>query len=177
VKTPRTMESDFSAALSPQQGYQGGGGVYFFSLDASSAIAVELGCKVYNLPYYNALMKLSYDGDWYHYQSVRMHAGQEQIGFKASYRPTGPVVYSQPGSLEAFLTERYCLLLTHQGTICRGDVHHSPWPLQPAEAKIEINMLGKKHGFDLASEAPLLHYSQHLDTLEWPLTFYHRQKI
>jgi uncharacterized protein len=165
VKIPRTAESDSSA----------GGGVYFFSLDCNKAVAVELGCKVYQLPYYNSLMKLAVDGEWNHYQSVRLHAGEEQLGFKGSYRPIGPVSYSQPGSLEAFLTERYCLLLTHRGTIRRGDVHHTPWPLQPAEAKIDINMMAKKFDFDLTSEAPIIHYSKHLDTIEWPLTTYYRR--
>jgi hypothetical protein len=175
VKTPHTLESDFTAVTSPNDKQPGGGGVYFFSLDCNNALAVELGCKVYQLPYYNALMKLAVKDEWRHYQSVRLHAGQEQLGFKASYRPIGPITYSQPGSLEAFLTERYCLLLTHEGTIRRGDVHHKPWPLQPAEAKIEINMIAEKFGFDLTSEEPLLHYSQHLDTIEWPLTTYFRQ--
>jgi uncharacterized protein YqjF (DUF2071 family) len=180
VKTPRTAEADLAAAAvsndsAGRAGQQGGGGVYFFSLDCSNAVAVELGCKVYQLPYYNALMKLATDGGWHHYQCVRLHAGEEQLKFKASYREIGPVIYSQPGSLEAFLTERYCFLLSHQGTICRGDVHHKPWPLQAAEAKIDMNTMASKFSFDLSSEEPILHYSKHLDTVEWPLTTYYRK--
>jgi uncharacterized protein YqjF (DUF2071 family) len=184
VKTPRTAEGDFAARartiLAPDAAGRGpeqnGGGVYFFSLDCNNAVAVEIGCKVYKLPYYNALMKLAIDReDWHHYQCVRLHEGEEQLKFKASYRPTGDVEYSKPGSLEAFLTERYCLLLSHEGNIHRGDVHHRPWPLQACEAKIDFNMMAKKFDFDLSGE-PILHYSKHLDTLEWPLTKYVRQR-
>ena len=57
----------------------GQGGVYFFSLDCSNPIAVEIACKAYHLPYYNALMKMSKSADQnqseeVHYQSVRIHA-------------------------------------------------------------------------------------------------------
>jgi len=179
VKTPRTAESDAVAQnLAPDSAsaWTGGGGVYFFSLDCNKAVAVELGSKVYKLPYYNALMKLAIEDEWHHYQCVRLHEGEEQLKFKASYRPTGPIAYSQPGSLEAFLTERYCFLLSHEGTIRRGDVHHRPWPLQAAEAKIDMNEMAGKFGFDLGSSEPLLHYSRHLDTAEWPLTTYYRQQ-
>ncbi|MBS1990594.1 MAG: DUF2071 domain-containing protein [Cyanobacteria bacterium SZAS LIN-2] len=144
-------------------------GVYFFSLDASNPVAVEVACKVYHLPYFNALMKSQQDGEWIHYQSVRLHEGEEQLKFKASYRPVGDVYTSEVGSLDAFLTERYCLLLVHKDVIRRGDIHHVRWPLQKAEAKIEINEIAKKYAFDLQSSEPILHYSHHIDTVEWPL--------
>jgi len=147
----------------------GHGGVYFFSLDASNFVAVEVANRTFHLPYYNALMKSVKDGDWIHYQSVRVHQGEEQYKFKASYRPTGPVMSSLPGSLDAFLTERYCLLLTHEGRLHRGDVHHVRWPLQQCEAKIEINTMGQKYGFDFESAEPIVHYAHHIDTVEWAL--------
>jgi uncharacterized protein len=152
-----------------RDGQAGQGGVYFFSLDCNNPVAVEVARKAYFLPYYNALMKMSKVSDEIHYQSVRIHAGEPQLKFQASYRPVGPVFYSQPGSLESFLTERYCLLLTSGGTIKRGDIHHPQWPLQQAEADIQINTMGEKYSFDFSSEAPILHYAQHVDTVEWPL--------
>ena len=149
---------------------KGDGGVYFFSLDCNNPVAVEVARKIYFLPYYNAQMKMSKRGDEIDYQSVRLHAGEAALKFQGTYRPTSNVFYSQPGSLESFLTERYCLLLSRNGKICRGDIHHQQWPLQTAEATIVLNEIGEKYGFDFESEAPILHFSQHIDTVEWPLT-------
>jgi len=171
VKDPRMIITQTVPGATPRDVHKGDGGVYFFSLDCSNPVAVEIACKLYHLPYYNALMGMRLEGEIVHYESVRRHAGSAQIRFKGSYKPAGPVTYSQPGSLEAFLTERYCLLLTHNGVIYRGDIHHKPWPLQAAEAEIEINMLGASYGFDFQSTAPILHYSKHIETIEWPLRF------
>jgi len=150
----------------PRNGHRG---VYFFSLDASNFVAVEVANKTFHLPYYNALMKSVKDGDWIHYQSVRVHQGEVQYKFQASYRPIGAAMSSLPGSLDEFLTERYCLLLVHEGRLRRGDVHHVRWPLQQCEAKIEINTMGEKYGFDFESEKPIVHYAHHVDTVEWAL--------
>ena len=150
-------------------------GVYFFSLDASNKIAVQIARAWYHLPYFDAKMHLTKilnkdddKSDWIKYDSTRS-GGNGTNDFKASYRPIGPVEYSKPGSLEAFLTERYCLyVLDSRGKVCRGDIHHKQWPLQKAEALIEKNSMGAQYDFDF-SQAPLLHFAKYIETIEWPI--------
>lgn len=144
-------------------------GVYFFSLDASNSIAVFVAKVWYHLPYFRAKMTQSLDErGWLHYNSTRYGVTNESA-FKASYRASEGIELSGSGSLEAFLTERYCLYtVAPDGFTYRGDIHHRQWPLQKAEAKIEINTMGKPYGFDF-SGPPILHFSSHLETIEWPL--------
>lgn len=158
------------------------GGVYFFSLDAANPVAVAIARALFHLPYYNAAMtqKLELAAEpggcqqsqfkWISYESRRTHAGAEALCFKGRYRPLGPIEPAQKGSLEAFLTERYCLYTCDgQGRVFRGNIHHEPWPLQRAEAEIAVNTMGEPYGFDL-SGPPLLHYAETIDTVEWPLS-------
>jgi uncharacterized protein YqjF (DUF2071 family) len=92
--------------------------------------------------------------------------------FKARYRGLGPtrkLAESQSGSLEYFLTERYCLFSKNSaGQVVRVDVHHIPWPLEEAEAEIEQNDLATGFGIDLPNIEPVLHYSRRLAVYLWP---------
>jgi len=74
-----------------------------------------------------------------------------------------------PGSLEHWLTERYCLYTVLHGRVYRAEIHHPQWPLQDAEAEIQINTMAAAAGIELSSATPLLHYSKKLDVLIWPL--------
>ena len=151
----------------------GQAGVYFFSLDAANPLAVEVARRWYRLPYYNARMRIAHDGDTRVYASQRTHRGAPPAEFRARYRPTGEVYNSRPGTLEAWLTERYCLYtVSPRGDIFRGDIHHAPWPLQPAEAEIETNSMAQPYGLVLPDEGrrpAVLHFCKWLDTLEWPI--------
>ena len=48
---------------------------------------------------------------------------------------------AEPGTLEHFLVERYCLYTAKDGVLYRAEIHHPPWPLQPAQAEIELNTM------------------------------------
>jgi hypothetical protein len=50
----------------------------------------------------------------------------------------------------------------------RTEVHHLPWPLQPAEAVVERNSIAEPLGFALPLEADLVHYARMLKVLVWP---------
>jgi uncharacterized protein YqjF (DUF2071 family) len=59
--------------------------------------------------------------------------------FHGRYGPEGPVFAATTGSLDHWLTERYCLYVPNrQGVLHRGDILHTPWPLQPAWADIAV---------------------------------------
>jgi len=111
-------------------------GVWFFSLDAASRVAVRMARATFHLPYFDARMTCRpLAGDGIEYTSQRTHRGVVGARLEASYRPRGPVFRSEPGSLEHWLTERYCLYsVDGRGRVFRGDVAHEPWPLQRAEA-------------------------------------------
>ncbi len=56
-----------------------------------------------------------------------------------------------------------------RGELLRGNIHHVPWPLETAEAEIELNDLPATHGIRLSDTAPLLHYSRELVVYIWSL--------
>ena len=80
----------------------------------------------------------------------------------------GEAVDADPSSLAHFLTERYCLYAEDKGRLKRAEIHHGPWPLQPAEAEIEENTMPPS-GIELLDEDPLLHFSARQDVVIWPL--------
>ncbi len=143
-------------------------GIWFFSLDAHNPIAVRLARATFHLPYYNAEMSCGVVGDEVRYRSVRTHRGAPGARFAGRYRPVGDPFNSRPGTLEHFLTERYCLYSADKrGKVRRGDIHHHPWPLQEAEAEIESLAMTEQIGVTFPRTEPILHFSRRLDTLAW----------
>jgi uncharacterized protein len=138
-------------------------GIWFFSLDASSQVAVEAARRLYRLPYFRARIAMRRRGDRILYECAR-HDGR---AFSASYVPVGEAAPAGPGSLEHFLVERYCLYTADRGRLLRAEIHHRPWPLQAAEAAIELNTM-PPDWVRLEGE-PLLHYPRRQDVVIWPL--------
>lgn len=148
----------------------GKGGVFFYCLDASNPLAVAIARSTFRLPYYNAQMSLFDDGTTIRYASQRTHRGVAPAEVRVSYSPAGPVQLAEPGSLEHWLAERYCLYTADpRGRLYHGEIHHTPWPLQPAAAQITTNTMPQAHGIDLPATAPLLHFARRLDVVVWPL--------
>jgi uncharacterized protein YqjF (DUF2071 family) len=139
-------------------------GVFFFSLDASSRLAVWGARTFYHLPYHLAQMRAEVREDAIDYSSQRGSAR-----FQARYVPVEPVGLAARGTVEHWLTERYCLYTVHKGQIFRGDIHHVPWPLQPAKAEIGDNTIAEVAGIRLPDTKPLLAFSRELKVLIWPL--------
>jgi hypothetical protein len=108
--------------------------------------------------------------DAVHYRSVRAHKGALPARFVASYRPVGEQFGSSTGTLESFLTERYCLYsagVNGERHVWRGDIHHELWPLQRAEAEVEELEMTSQIGVTLPETEPLLHYARRLDVVAW----------
>jgi len=142
-------------------------GVYFFSLDAGSLGAVFAARSFYRLPYYYARMKVDVTLEGIGYHSLRRVPANAE--FRARFRPVAPVQLRARGSLEHWLSERYCLYTTTGRSVFRAEIHHLPWPLQDAEAEIEVNTMAAAAGIALPNIPPLLHFSRKLDVLVWPL--------
>lgn len=148
-------------------------GVWFFSLEASNLLAVLFARTFYHLPYYWSEMRLDQrDEREFVYFSRRRMTSQPVI-FEARYRGLGPtrrLAESPPGSLEYFLTERYCVFTRdHEGQPMRANIHHIPWPLEEAEADISRNDLAEAVGIRLPNVEPVLHYSRRLAVYVWQL--------
>jgi uncharacterized protein YqjF (DUF2071 family) len=146
--------------------YGGKPGVYFFSLDAASWPAVWGARAFFHLPYFHAAMTSEERNEAIHYSSHRRGASAE---FRVRYRPIAPVQPRDRGSLEHWLTERYCLYTVHDGAVHRGEIHHQPWPLQNAEADLETNTVAAAAGISLPETAPSLLFARRLEVLIWPL--------
>ncbi len=145
-------------------------GVYFFSLEAANPVAVAIARSTFKLPYFNAQMSLLRTGETIHYRSRRTHRGAPAAEFVGDYEPTGPVALAQPNTFDAWLTERYALYtIGGSGQVYIGEIHHVPWPLQPATAQIEQNSMAAASGITLPDVAPVLHFARHLDVAVWPL--------
>jgi uncharacterized protein YqjF (DUF2071 family) len=141
-------------------------GIFFFSLDAGSRLAVQGARTGFRLPYRHAEMRVERVDGWIGYRSRRDDGIAE---FAGRYRPTGVPFHAVPDTLEHFLIERYALYtVLRNGRILRGDIHHHPWDIQPAEAEIERNTVASAHGITLSDTEPLLHFSARQDTLVWP---------
>jgi uncharacterized protein len=139
--------------------------VFFLSLDAESTAAVLGARALYHLPYRRADMSAHREGEWIEYRSRLQSGGAELV---ARYRPVGSAAEPAPGTLEHFLTERYALMtVSDDGKVGYADIHHPPWRLRPAEARIEKNTIAESHGLMLPDRAPLLHFSAVQDTLIW----------
>jgi uncharacterized protein YqjF (DUF2071 family) len=149
--------------------YGGKPGVFFFSLDAGSAWAVYGARMLYHLPYFRASMSVreSRDGTL-HYGSRRTHRGAPTAELSARYRPAGAVTHSKPGSLDHWLTERYCLYaLDTARRLYRAEIHHHPWPLQPAEVELERDTMAAAAGLALSAEPMRLSFARRLDVVVW----------
>jgi uncharacterized protein YqjF (DUF2071 family) len=144
-------------------------GVWFFSLDAANFAAVEIARTWFHLPYFRARMSLRHRGDCVEYASERTHRRAASAELNCRYRPIQAEATAAPGTLEYFLTERYCLYASDaRGRLYRSEIHHQPWALQIAEAQFARNSMALAAGIELPAVPPLLHFSRRQDVVVWP---------
>lgn len=155
-------------------------GVWFFSLDASNRVAVGAAQRWFHLPYFLARTRCGERGGWIEYGCERKARNSKietrdatgkvnsDAAFHGRYRPTGEVFRAGRGTIEHFLTERYCLYaLDGRSRLLRAEIHHVPWPLQTAEAEIRENTMAAASAIRLPPEQPLLQFSRRMDVRIW----------
>jgi hypothetical protein len=125
--------------------------VWFLSLDASSTFFATIGRLLYGMRYHVSEMRATEVDGRMLYKSVRSGAA-----FEATYAPAGPPANAEEGSLEHFLVERYRLFSERRGRLMTAVVAHEPWPLQPAEARIDVNEMAPP-GLEFRGE-PIVHF-------------------
>lgn len=144
-------------------------GVWFHSLDAASQLAVWGARTFFHLPYFYADMHLEQEGDTIIYASERTEDDAPAANFKATWKIGAPLPQSEPGSLDFFLTERYCLYAAEDEKIYRLRIHHPPWPLQQAKLSSYDSTMIESHNLPTSQTEPLLHYAEALHVEAWPL--------
>ena len=141
-------------------------GVWFFSLDANSPLAV-LGARLaFHLPYFNAKIDLEQSGQKINYK-LRRETELPRASFEATWDFAYESEQAEPGSLEFFLIERYCLYARKpNGALLRCEIHHAPWPLELARAEFACSTLMKGLRVELRG-APLLHFARLQEVIVW----------
>jgi uncharacterized protein YqjF (DUF2071 family) len=116
----------------------------------------------------DAKMAIKQDaGGTIHYQSTRTHRDEPSAEYDASYWAAGEFCRAEVGSLEHWLTARYCLYSAdRRGRIFRGEIDHPPWSLAPANYTERINTMGHGHGFSFEGEPHLL-LAKPVDVQAW----------
>jgi uncharacterized protein YqjF (DUF2071 family) len=144
--------------------HRGVPGIYFFSLEASSWLAVQVARAAWPLPYFHAAMRTARTGDAIAYRSTRKRGARPM--FEARWEVGAPLGASAPGTLEHFLLERYVLYTQgRRGQVRVGQVHHTPYPAQRATVTQLAQTLVTAAGAPLdAGAAPeTVHYAEGVD--------------
>jgi uncharacterized protein YqjF (DUF2071 family) len=168
-------------------------GVWFFSLDAANRLAVWGARTFYHLPYFNAKMSLKQEGNCVAYSSTRIDKqsyveffNSDGDDFPADFTSIAlkdlprakldlnweigePLAQSRPGSIEFFLTERYCLYGYHRARLHRARIFHGPWKLRAASLRSAHSTMIESLGLAQPKGEPLLHYADSIDVDIWRL--------
>jgi uncharacterized protein YqjF (DUF2071 family) len=124
--------------------------VWFYSLDAAGPLVVESARFVMALPYFNATIVTTMRDGAYAYHSERHDRRGPRGRFDATWRIVGDPAGAQPGSIQAFLHERYRFVVTRRRRPFSAGVTHEPWLLHPIEVTIADNTLVWIPGLELA---------------------------
>jgi uncharacterized protein YqjF (DUF2071 family) len=146
--------------------HRGRGGIYFFSLDAASHLAVMGARALYRLPYFLSTMEHHEKNGEVLFRSERRI---RPAAFEARYSAISEAKHGKPGTLEHWLAERYRLYTVAAGKVLRADIHHEPWLMSQATVELTRNTVGGAAGLSLSEHPPLVQYSERQEVLIWPL--------
>jgi uncharacterized protein YqjF (DUF2071 family) len=144
-------------------------GVWFLSLDAANRVAVRMARALFHLPYFDANMELSQRDKTIHYLSSRTHEGAAPAELETSWSFGEGLAETQPGSLDFFLTERYCLYAASGRRLFRCRIWHQPWPLKAAELLDFRSTMIESFGLKTLGGDTLVHYAESLKVDVWRL--------
>jgi hypothetical protein len=135
-------------------------GVWFFSLDASSALAVEGARAFYKLPYFHSQIDFTTAEDIEFVSHRDDPTGATPANAHIRYRPAdGVVTHAGAGTLDHFLVERYLLYsMDKDRQLHRARVHHQPYPIQRADVLRLEETLVWAAGIRRGDSAPIRHY-------------------
>jgi hypothetical protein len=135
-------------------------GIYFFSLEASSLLAVAGARLLYGLPYFLARMSMQREASRVAYASRRRGGGP---ALDVVWSVGEPVGTAATGTADHFLVERYSLYVVRAGAIHRGRVRHRPYPLRRVSVERLSESLLAASGLPAPLDPPSYHYSPGVD--------------
>ena len=143
-------------------------GVWFFSLDACSRLAVLGARALFRLPYFAATMAVERHDGSVVYASGRRDRRAPAATFVARWRRNGGAVTAPAGSLQHFLTERYCLFTAGvDGRPRCVEIAHAPWRLGPAAVELATCDMTRLLGFDLPARPPYALMAEPQTVVAW----------
>lgn len=142
-------------------------GVWFFSLDAESRLAVAGARMGFGLPYFNARQACRREDGLVTYRNERQDRRGPAARFAASWRAAGEATIARPGSLEQFLVERYCLYAMRRGRLVRGEIMHEPWRLSPVALDLQENDMARLLDLELSGPPVSALMAEPIDVAAW----------
>jgi uncharacterized protein YqjF (DUF2071 family) len=134
-------------------------GIYFFSLEAESRLAVAAARATFGLPYFHARMSMIEEDGVVDYQTDR-GAARHHVRYRIG-ESVGP---AEAGTLDHFLVERYHLFVVKNGKTRRAQVYHRPYPIQRAEVLAVEDTLCEAAGLpSVRGEPRFVHYAGGVD--------------
>jgi hypothetical protein len=145
-------------------------GVWFFSLDASSRLAVAGARATFRLPYFHAAMSCGHVGMTTVYASERTDRRGPPASFAARWCHGSSSAPAMPGTLAHFLAERYCLFAAgRDGRVRCGEIAHAPWRLMSASVELGTCDMTRLLDLELPDCAPYALMAEPLTVAAWPL--------
>jgi hypothetical protein len=144
-------------------------GVWFFSLDANSVAAVTGARAFFRLPYFSARIERDAEGATTRYSSGRDDSNGAPAAFEAVWDAGADQPEAEPGTLDFFLVERYCLYTADGGKLYRARIHHRPWPLHDVRLRSYRSTMVEAAGLGRPAGEPLVHHGGPVDVEVWPL--------
>lgn len=157
---------------------QGKPGLFYFSVDAANLSAVWVARVFFRMQYWHSAIQMSgatiqthsLAERSIHFRATRLHGPTAIDGpakFDVIYCPKGEAEPARRGSLDEFLTERYCVYSWNRGRYFRTEIHHQPWPLQRTSVELRANSIADPLGLPLPSEPDVCHFSRSIKMLVW----------
>lgn len=143
-------------------------GVWFFTLDATNPIAVRVARALFHLNYVDARIDVSKHDNWIRYRAYRTDNKFATAEFSVDYRPIGSEYTAKRGSLEEWLTSRYCLYTCNRnGDVFRGEIDHAPWKLRDSQAVVHVNSMLEPLGIEVDREPVMVQFAKRTDVVAW----------
>jgi uncharacterized protein YqjF (DUF2071 family) len=153
-------------------------GVWFFSLEAANSVAVRLARAFFHLPYHRARLFLAREACTipdpnglctFVFAGVRLWPGPLPASYAIRATANGDVRRAEPGTLEHFLLERYILYAARKDKLYRGQVHHTPYPIQSAIIHSFDQSLSTSWNLSPLQSSLLAHFSSGVDVEVFPI--------
>lgn len=151
---------------------QGRPGVWFFSLEASSPLAVVTARATYRVPYFWADMSIEQPDDAddrFVYRSTRRWPGPKGASSLVDVSVGPAFEPGEAGELDRFLTARWALYGALGPLTVRAQMFHERWPLHHGTVHRWNDELVAACGLPQPTGEPVVHYSPGVNVrCGWP---------